>query len=87
MGELVCNLLKENKITLFVNDPTNIDKIIKSFSKSSWKPRLESYIRLYYMIINFYCLLILKIYYQLNIFISILNLLFYFVKKNIIKYN
>ena len=35
MGELVYNLLKENKITLFVNDPTNIDKIIKSFSKSS----------------------------------------------------
>jgi len=35
MGELVCNLLEEVKITLFVNDPTNIDKIINTFSKSS----------------------------------------------------
>ena len=35
MGLLVCKLLKGIKITLFINDPTNIDKNIATLSKSS----------------------------------------------------
>ena len=35
MGLLVCDLLKGIKITLFVNDPTNIDKNIPTISRSS----------------------------------------------------
>ena len=35
MGLLACNLLKGIEITLFVNDPTNIDKNIKTLPKSS----------------------------------------------------